>query len=454
MGMYLAAALFVAVSQFDVQSIAVSGKDSRIILAGIGGGPGGDVVVVEGSRLLPYSGATLEPYGEIALEPGASCFDFADLDGDGTGEVVAIAGERVLRYAVPARGQAAPPAVELFRVPSLLSGAEQEPFPYVLTTVYEGKPVITIPTEKGLELRAPDGTPVIEVPTRPGTGGSYLYKQAVSGKLAAEDAIEFSVSQYSDSALELPEVLRMPARAWGQTYGAAYRGRDPVEEWPWFPLNTSREVGGPRVHFVFDQPKLQETHIRIETFSTPAGEPDAKVVSDFGPLRRYPGQAIVSYDEWPDFNGDGYIDLALWRSPIPGMSADTLTRALSGGIWNVDFLIHLYSPGDSRYEPAPAANIDILVPVTRFLNYGYPPFGEWTFNDFNGDGRSDFGCSMRRNRFAIWLYGDAGMPKKPDFDQTFSGDISLTFRADLDGSGRTAIGLRTEKELFVVRMER
>ena len=74
------------------------------------------------------------------------------------------------------------------------------------------------------------------------------------------------------------------------------------------------------------------------------------------------------------------------------------------------------------------------------------------FRDFNGDGRTDIACSNAKNGFAVWLFTETGFRKSPDFQYTFPETISeLEFAADLDGKGHTSIGLRGQKNFYLLR---
>jgi hypothetical protein len=161
-----------------------------------------------------------------------------------------------------------------------------------------------------------------------------------------------------------------------------------------------------------------------------------------GPMRSYPGRLGVLEDS-PDFNGDGFADLLLWNTPMPGTSVESLVRTLLGRTWPVRLTVHLFSVEKQRFEPSVAASLSVKAPVPWFLDEE-GPVRHPVFRDFNGDGNSDLAFCTDENTFSVWLYQD-GFKSAPDETHVFDEPITrVELTADLDESGRHAIVLRSE----------
>lgn len=464
------ACLWIALgARFDVQTLALGGKDARIVLAHVNAGAGGDVLAIRGSTLTVYSGNTLQPSPPLTLEEGVSVFDVADLDGDCWGEVIAICGDRIQQYEFAEEGGKATPPKDLFSLRTLLSGAEKKPWPHAIAVPKDGRMLLALPLERSMELRGLDGSLVetfsaIEEPSDEDARNSMWQNTVEPSEIAAPGALEQSIWQFLRSDVGLPGDMKPETvSSWSQYRYWGWDDLQKPEQWAWFPLKTARapaprvlcaraESGHARLLNV-EQTFDQETAIRI--CATPAGEkaiPGGKD-SPFGRERRYRGNILFPAEDLPDFNRDGFTDLLLWRAAMPGLSTDSLTRAVAGGAWKIDVVMHLFSPEKNAYEPIPAANIACFVPITRFLpGVRESPLSDCAMCDFDGDGRTDFACSTARDSYSIWLYKDSGFSEKADFTQSCQGEVHVAFRADLTGRGRTVIGLRTEKELYVLRV--
>lgn len=436
--------------QFDVKRIDLPHKNAQVTLAKIGTGKGGDILVVDGSTLTMYGGSALSPHPPMTLEKGTTCFDIADVDGDGVSEVIAIAGDRILLHEFPKAGQPATPAKALFEAHTLLATAEKEPVPYVLVVPHEGTLALSLPFENALEMRGLDGTTLMTYPYVPGRG-RFVAKKVTPSAIACPEAVEYRVEQYLYAEPALPEPSEKSELMWGKSWGS---GEKP-EEWSWFPLNASR-AKGPCVLYARERDN-PNTRIRMATLRDKENEDATETYESIGKEHKYPGSIITasfySSPKLPDFNADGFTDVILWKAPEMGHTADSLTRAISGGTWEVNVTVHLYDPQGGRYQPAPAMAIDYGVPVSRFLPgfyYGCP-LGDCILNDFDGDGRTDFACFAREDRFPIWLCRQNGFSRDPDFDAPFPGHLQGVFFTDLDENGRIAAGLRTDNAFYIVR---
>ncbi len=455
---FFAASAFAFAALFDVQTVALPTPEARVFLAQADGDTSADVFVLEGRTLTAYPSAT--PGGTLALRlpDDASVFDVADTDGDLRSEVVAVCGDRIVRYLLAL--EPSEPQV-LFAVHSQLSAPVPEPSPFVLVLPYDGKPAIALPCERAFELHSPDGTllasyPIGEgAPQRVSYGSPFMVASTFPPHVGTRGAIELSVSRTIAFIPELPEEVipisdeHMARRqgTWTQTRDA---GSQKENSWPWFPL----ELTGPsryRALYAFTPPSYRNTSIRIRRFaSAEAAAPEKNVAT--GPERHYPGNLIVLDDEIPDFNHDGWADLLLWRAPEPGLSIDALTRAATGGVWNLRLTAHLFDPKEHLFASEPSSRIACAIPLPWFLTPDLAgPMKHTVLRDFDGDGRTDLAGCVTASRYCVWLYGEQGFSAEPAFDHTFAEPIDgVDFRADLDGKGCTSLGLRSATHLYVL----
>ena len=455
MAALIAALCIAAGALFDVESIPLGSQDARVFLAHADADSTADVFVLDASTLAIHSSAEEWKLKEVQLLEGTSALDVADVDGDGLNEVVAVCGERILRYTIPAGGDAAPSPAELFSHPTQLSDVAARPYLFVMAVKHEGRMALALPCEGRLELRAIDGTLLATYPTgsgapqRMGSGRPFWTWSVNPPRVGPPNALELRVSHVLDSVPQLPEDL-FPADTvetkrprWTPPYA-----RIETSAWPWFPIG-SGDGSALRALCSLARPNYRDTIVRIRRSNIEEEDDDDVTI---GPERRYPGAVVLLEDSLPDFNGDGYMDLLLWKAPRPGTSVDSLTRAVTGRDWPLTFTTHLFSPAKERYEPAPSSRAACTVPVIWFLTMSQQgPFRHCVLRDFDGDGHTDLGCASAPNRYAIWLYGGQGFREKPSFTRTFSSPlVSVAFQADLDGQGRASIGLRTEKALCLL----
>jgi hypothetical protein len=387
----------------------------------------------------------------IALPDGTSAFDIADLDGDGRTEVIAVSGDRVLRCAID--GDAANPLAEdLFTIQTQL-GLSRNPYPQVLVVQQGGRSLLALPCASAIELRSADGALISrhEIPERTHLfvadahrlalfqfprRGSDLYLNVWIERMFEPS---FSTTDASFSPLPITPMKQGPRRF-------VYAEGHPKGPYAWFPLRTD---GTTLLRALCRPGRGQSTIVRIR--EAPSEEDDCMDKNTtVGPERNYPGEQVQYDEDLPDFNGDGYVDLTRWKAPSPGMSVDALTRAITGGAWPLDLVFHLFSPEKRRFEATACSRIALTVPVRWFLE-GEPVQNE-VFRDFDGDKHTDFALSDTDHSFSAWLFTDNGFSRSPDFRHTFPESIQdVAFRADLDGSGRTSIGLRTDKHLYLLK---
>lgn len=445
---------------FDVNTIPLANPQDHVFLAQVAVNARPSVFVLDGNALTMYPvGAPAAP-AAIFLEPGTSAFDVADIDGDGHHEIIAVCRDRIVRSAIPAAGEASPPQ-DLFTLHTQLSVPGTGPYPYVLAIQREGRTLIALPCESTFELRSPDGKLVssypigADAPRRVSYGSPFLTLSDDPAYLGRGNALQMSVDRHIEFVPDLPPDL-MPAEIEAPLLRerSSYRMRVAAEredeEWPWFPLKTDGSTLQ-RVLFASSPQDFLETRVRIRESKSLTDDLSDKGAT-MGPERRYPGVMILPDSDLPDFNHDGYTDLILWKAPMPGITVDALTRALTGRSWPLQLTVHLFSPEKRRYEPIPSAHIAFTAPIDWFFLMEHTtPLRGVVLRDFNGDGRTDMGCCVAPNRFCVWLYGDTGFAEEPDFTQTFPEPVTdSAFQEDLDGKGRTSLGIRTEKALYVL----
>jgi len=449
---------------FDVTSIPLGRPDARCFLAPADADKAADVFVLEGRRLTAYgSDAQGTPF-PLVLEQGTTAFDVADIDGDGQNEVVAVCGPRILRYDLsstqPSPADTAPlPFEVLFELETQLSGAWRDPFPYVMALEREDGVVLALPCEEALELRTTDGQLAASYPVDASAEHTVSYGSPFAAwsvsppQIGPPTALEMEVSRHLEFEPDWPDDL-LPVAARGpkrMPEASVQHASLDERDWFWFPLKVDASTQQ-RVLYAPARPGYRDTLVWIRDSAAEDADLTDRHVT-ISPKRRYPGILIDLEEDSADFNGDGYADLLLWQAPKPPMSVDGLTRAVLGRNWPLELTVHLFSTEKKRYEPKPAAHLTTLVPVTWFLTaFWETPMQPWVVRDFNGDGRTDLGLGNAPGRFQVWLFSEQGFAAKPDFSETFPEPITdVEFKADLDASGRTSIGLRTEKALYVLR---
>jgi len=444
---------------FDVQTIALHTPSATVFLANANADSTADVFVLEGSTVTAYSTDDRESHPVLALPEGTSAFDVTDLDGDGHREVVAVCGNRIMRcpFAVPGSTET-PLCNDLFALRTQLAEPSPQPYPYVLVLHRDDTALLALPCEETFELRDLDGTQVASYPIGPDAPRRVSYSHPFIAlsifppQIGNDNALEMRVKRDIEFEPDLPsDIFPVKSADFRYRRGTLSQARDAVQldedYWPWFPLRHTGSLSK-RVLYALPEPGAPNTRIRIR--ESKSDELDIRDLgATIGPERRYPGALILLEDDLPDFNNDGYVDLLLWKAPQPGLSVNSLTRAINRGLWPLQLTVHLFSPEKKRYEPRPAAQVQCDVPVLWFLtDDAEGPLQHCVLRDFDGDGGTDLGACVAPDRFCVWLYRDTGFAAQPDFDRVFPAPIkSAEFKADLDGSGRTSLGLRTEKAI-------
>lgn len=444
---------------FDVYEIPFETPGAQCFVAASDNDGIADLFVLAGNRITIYKNAQSQAVQRVILAPDTSAVDVADTDDDGANELVAVCGDRLLRYELDP-GAASEP-VELFRRETQLSMRGGRPYPHVLVVRREGIPLLALPCESTFELRTVSGELVAAHPIGTDAPRYVMYGRPFSSSnvdpplVGAPDALEFRVSRVIAVEPSLPPDL-LPVEAQGPLLrrGTPRQARDAAalepDAWPWFPVRADGSNRA-RALYALSGTGLGDTLIRMQQPAT--GTEGASGEIRVGPRRRYPGVLLLSEDDLPDFNGDGYTDLLLWNSPDPTPTVNTLSRAVVDGHWPIRLTVHLFSPEKERFAPQPAAQLSLVVPVVWFLGgSGRAPVQHMVLRDLDGDKATDLACSVAPQEYAVWRWTKNGFPQTPDFRTVLTERIvAVEQRIDLDGGGRTSIILRGESKLFVLK---
>ena len=451
-------------SLFSLHTIPVSQPDAWCFLAEADGRSGADLVVVDGLQLSVYADVGGERSFSVRLDPQTTAIDLADLDGDGQPDLLAVAGDRLLKYSMDSGAGKAPQL--LFSAHTQLSAAAPRPFPHVLTITRGGRALIALPAEDRLELRTPAGELVeshaigLDAAHRVSFGQPFSALPVDPPRLGAPGAFEMRVLQTSAFVPSLPEGLAPVDPAGFTQFGggaaqAAVAARsDLPESWPWFRLHPSAPQDDERVYFAYDPDGARETLVRVRHAQPPVAGHGREL--KLSAVQRYPGLAVPCSTTAPDFNGDGCTDLLLWNAAAPAPTVGAVARAITEGYWSVRLTVHLYEPDQGRYASVPYAVIPLQVPVAWLLaDPGGVPVHHLVLDDFNGNSRSDIFCATTPDTVSVWVAVPSGIRPEPHQTLQLPGPVErVELRGDLDGEGRTSVVLGGPGAFYVMRARR
>ena len=368
----LAMAVCCAGALFEVQPVTLDQPDAQCFLAQAGPGGCADLCVLSGQTLTVYPDAEAGAVYTVALLPGTSAVDIADTDGDGMGEAVTVCGERIVRYDLGPNADGNPE--ELFALATQLAEAPGGPFPHVLVVHRGETTLLALPCETTFELRTLTGQVVERHDIGAGAPRPVTYGRPFSAwvmdppQVGPPGALELRVSRVLAFEPALPDDL-LSLEIQGPMYrrGTPRQARDAAEldpeAWPWFPLRTDGTTRE-RVLYALSGKRQPDTVVRIRR-TVAAGARDAE--TQVGPKRSYPGILLDPEAEHPDFNKDGYVDLVLWKAPMPAVTVQGLSRAVTAGRWPLRITVHLFRETAKRYAPQPSGYIATDAPVSWFL---------------------------------------------------------------------------------------
>lgn len=418
-----------------------------------------EICILQEQTLSIYGRLSNTPIHVFVLPARTAAIDIADIDRDGTADLIAVCGEQILRYRL-VRGQESTPEV-LFTQATQFSGSEGYPFPTVLIVEREGGPRIALPTADALEVRHMDGQLVdaypigVNAPYHVSIGKPFSYGVSQHAQLGPPEALEFRVSRVASYKPLLPDdafpidVAGPPAQRFGLGRAQWEADIHKPESWPWFEIAQS-ETGSIRGLYRKSDTNPDATLIRVRTL---VDEPGVEAGDVVGPSRLYPGTLLLHPDASPDFDGDGNTDLILWKSPRPGLTADSLARAAAEKRWPINVTTHLYLADKKRFAPKPQPPISLEIPLAWFLAPATQgPLQGVVLRDFNGDHKTDFACLTEEDTMTVWQAGESGLGAASVFEERFPAKVDeVLFESDLEGQGSTSIVLRCGNHLAVLR---
>jgi hypothetical protein len=452
---------------FDVATIPAHGEDQQVFFAAIDDNRTADIVVQSGHGLYIRLDSGRE--NTFAIPEGVSAYDIYDIDGDGRSEVIAIRGREVLAFdpMLPSTGRSADRL--LFEADSLYAMQTAEPYRQVLVKTFQQQLVILLPQPKSLVAHSLDGfvsgeflnlTDVLRY-TPEFTSRSWFQ----DGRMAPDTNLT-SITQDSEMIPALPPELQPPDKPHTFSLSSTYNPNARAPVVAGFKFKAGDYAGTwDGIVVSKDSSKIRFAMLKNDAGNTLVFQREVPLTVDGedwagaknGPVRRYPGRLVSErwwiptsvIEQYPDFDGDGYMDLILWNAPQPGMSVDSIMRTVIGRTWPIRFTVHLYSPDKQRFEPKPAHAINCKVPVTWFLERG--PIHNLSLADFDGDGKTDIALSTDEKEYKVWLAAN-GFAGNADWTHVFPEPIEeLLQTADLSGNGRTSILLRGEKNLYLLQ---
>ncbi|HOJ32476.1 MAG TPA: VCBS repeat-containing protein [Candidatus Hydrogenedentes bacterium] len=443
---------------FDLSSIPLQNEEAVSFLAPISSHSPIALFVVDNDSLIIQ---TLRPLANhrIILERGTAAIDVCDLDGDGNSEVVAVCGERIMRYTIPSDETSIPPET-LFVASSMWSVSCFQAKPVPLVICVRGEKFVGLPTENAYQLYRFDGTCAFSFPKKEAVHQESPFGQAFSLDFrgsSTPNSIAMRVYHSRGPSYDLPDSLvhgdDIPALYKKISFSQHTLLEDvDYKKWPWFRLHTKQSPSG-RVFYRLIGPGFRETEVVVDDAEA-LQKPDKPLYQERWSAFKYPGRLFPAGEMVPDFNGDGYADILLFSSPDPLTSTDFWGRFLVDGCWPLRVSVHLFLPEKKRFSPIPASVISLKLPLARFLMYqseGY--LKHVLFRDFDGDGHTDCGWAIKDNEYQIWLWKTDGFSEKPEYVAKFADDIiRIEHCADMTGDGFLSIVFRTNSILYILRV--
>ncbi|GMU93343.1 MAG: hypothetical protein AMXMBFR4_24010 [Candidatus Hydrogenedentota bacterium] len=405
-----------------------------------GDGRGEVVVDQEGTLQVVYRQRDVL---EIKLPNELLVYDIADLDGDGTTDLVGLTANAAVRAPIRSGEIEWTP---LFDTRSRYSNmVNRFAVPAVLAVRHKDGVRIGIPAEQGVEIRGIDGSLFDSIPYQ-STGGSFSDDSFETRSSRGEGGLELRVfrrlTRETHTVPDIAEMQAPPVRARSSGRHMEDLPEGGEREWAWVRVHADSVTGRTIRAYVREESGFSCSVCiasLIESRDGTAAEP-----VKLGPARSYPGKL---YAQPHDVNGDGFSDLLLWNTPVPATSVDSLMRTLTGRTWPVTLTVHLFSPGKERFEPKPATLLTVRLPVAWFLSGTL--FDSDALGDFNGDGTVDLAMRTGESEYSIWLFSD-GFAQTPDEVHQLPEPITRReFVEDLDGTGKFSIVLRSAKHIYV-----
>ncbi|MBI2435607.1 MAG: hypothetical protein HYV26_22355 [Candidatus Hydrogenedentes bacterium] len=443
---------------FDRLEFPLPSAEARFFTAKVEPAGPAELFVLDGLRLTVFQDSRPDSSYEVNLRPGTTAVDIADLNGDGRSEIVSVAGDALVRYGLPT--PSSPDGTDLFSLHTQFANAATQPFLHVLVVPRVDVPALALPTDTALELRSAAGDLLDNFPLaatavkQPRYGEPFSSRASNPPQIGPPGSLEMRVNSVVANAPELPGELQPleaegVARRMGTPRQMVEAAAMPPEAWPWFPLREEALLQERALYAAADA-AFSDLLVRIRA---PQATGDAGA-QEFraGPARRYPGMLVTRQLRQPDFNGDSYADLLLWSPAEASITVNALTRAAVSGAWPLLLRVHLYVPEKERFDPRAASTLSLQAPLSWYLEMpSEAPLKHLVFADFNGDTRTDFGCSRTAEEYAVWLYGEQGFDDTPTAKFRFDAPLrEVLFTEDLAGKGRTCIALLGDARVYVL----
>ncbi|MEX2015019.1 MAG: hypothetical protein WD873_00185 [Candidatus Hydrogenedentales bacterium] len=448
------------------QQTEMDGSDSaQLFVAPLDDQGNRAIFLADSAQLLIFMPPDYDAPMRYALPAETAYLDVADVDGDGQTEVIIVAGQDVYTAAPAAQL----PLQRLAQLPAAAPSPTRGPIPTYIAHRANGGVVLRVPARDGyqeLPLLPDAATPALQdsevqaagQPTTETTAPSAADPGAVDHAFSPAAAVElFAVTPPQTAPPDGVEYVMHPYGGLAaapladapqyQRSGTVAQARDaadlPPEDWPWFYLQSS--TGAARALYALDPPDFDRTLLRIAAR-------DAK--RPLGPARMYPGAIVPPRDHPPDFNGDGWADLLLWRAPAPTFSLSSLTRWAQSGRWSLDLMVHLFDPSSMRYQARPAALLRTRVPLAGFLEpEAGLPVSLWVLNDFDGDGQDDLLLKTEPRRLDLWLFRGQ-FADEPDAALELAEPVTqIEFSGPLQPNGPAILIVRTQTKRHLIRFK-
>lgn len=447
---------------FNIIEVSLQHTDAHVFAAKTRVDAPPQVWILDGYRIRIYPANAAGHPTVINLPEGSSALDIADIDGDGLNEIIVIVGNQILKIATNTHMGKSEPEV-LFALETALSEGARRPYLHVLAVPIEDRLLLALPRNQQFELRTVHGNLVTDLAdqadlrTRPSAGTVFSTATLNPVQAAPEGAIEFAAVASTDIEPDLPDSLSpllapVDSATTGMTAQVRAARLDAPGTWPQFNLTTDG-LSGTTVRYAFTGPHAENTAIRmaISTDSPGRDEEQAKEIR-FTSERRYPGNLVFHSIAPPDLNGDGYVDLFLWKAPLPGVSIDSFIKSAESGTWPIRFSIHLYAIKKGYYSGKSTQAIETRVPISWFYRPEMgAPIRNLIFQDFDRDGLKDIAFSTDQRTFGLWLHQD-GIQIKPDFEAVFPQEISgVALCETMAEVEPPMVVLRGESSLYILR---
>lgn len=443
-------------ASFNVEIVPGGAANTRAFVAQADRDAAPEIFVLSGFALTVLQDGGTRKADTFILDPGTSVIDVADVDDDGISELYSVAGAEIRRRSL-APGSSESTSTILFSRDTLLAQSDAGPRPYVLATKWRGQPALALPESEGLVILSLAGEVLHRFPLDD-TGRTHLRVTHASPPQAGRPgALEF----WADGALNAPQSLEPGERpddllptARRASYAQAREASGlPPEDWPWFLLTATSDPQR-RIMYALPESGRGETLIRVR--GEPRREsPESSAAFGYSPQRRYPGTIVVPPERPPDFNSDGYADLLLWSSPMPGTSVDSLLRAAQSRNWPLRLTTHVFSPTRNIYQGQATSRIEIRVPIAwTLMPKNGLPLRHLVLRDINGDGRTDVALATGTSRFALWLCKSPGaFSKEPDYSAELPEAIrDVALVAGMGEIRTSVIALRGDKAVYVLTL--